>query len=179
MYHGRPGDWDFERRGDDLDEDDPFWLLAVIAATTEAAEVGADRIFGSDCTQYRAIADFAQARSAASQQLSSPLLLESDQLDLGQLQVQHGFCSHERGSLSRAVASLTTAAPTRPRAPEAGADQSDAQGRHCGSQKHAAAGACRPVRSGAVLVVGDQFAPGDGAIFVGFLDCDVGHQPLR
>jgi hypothetical protein len=61
---GRPGAW-YASSNDShlLTEDDPFWLLAVIAATVEATDEGPQSVGGSRCERYLASADLALAAS--------------------------------------------------------------------------------------------------------------------
>jgi hypothetical protein len=64
MLEGEPGAWYACRNDSDaLAEDDPFWLLALIAATVEATDEGSQSIRGSRCERYIARADLALAAS--------------------------------------------------------------------------------------------------------------------
>jgi hypothetical protein len=64
VLDGEPGAWyACGTDSDALTEDDPFWLLALIAATVEATDEGPQAISGSPCVRYIAMADQALASS--------------------------------------------------------------------------------------------------------------------
>jgi hypothetical protein len=64
VLEGEPGAW-YACGADSevLSDDDPFWLLALIAATVEATDEGPQSISGSRCVRYIARADQALASS--------------------------------------------------------------------------------------------------------------------
>jgi hypothetical protein len=64
VLEGEPGAWYASGSDSDvLTDDDPFWLLALIAGTVEATDEGPQAISGSRCVRYIAMADQALASS--------------------------------------------------------------------------------------------------------------------
>ena len=75
-YQGEPGEWEQDDDYEDetfLTEEDPFWLLELVAATIEASDCGDETVLGATCRHYQGIANLDQARSNASRELVSPL----------------------------------------------------------------------------------------------------------
>ena len=75
-YIGVPGHWESFPL-DELNEDDPFWLLAIVAATVSATYAGKDRILGESLDRYTARADLAQAQASR----GLPVALPSHAID--------------------------------------------------------------------------------------------------
>jgi hypothetical protein len=76
-YQGEPGEWeqDDDYEGERfLTEEDPCWLLELVAVTVEATDCGEEAASGTACRHYQGIADFDQARARASRE--APLATE-------------------------------------------------------------------------------------------------------
>jgi hypothetical protein len=84
-YIGEPGEWyAYEPNG--LDEDDPFWLLAILEGTAEAAAQGDETVLGTTCHLHTAWADFNLATTNAGRQIDPPS--PGDELDLSALPIE-------------------------------------------------------------------------------------------
>jgi hypothetical protein len=56
-YVGEPGGWYVHER-EDLDDDDPFWLLAILEGTVGATSSGDETVLGERCRLFAGTADF-------------------------------------------------------------------------------------------------------------------------
>lgn len=80
LFGGR-GEWEAAHNDPDLlEENDPFWLLALIAATVDATDEGPQSIRGTQCERYLATADFQLAASNAKRTLVPPPESDSEGL---------------------------------------------------------------------------------------------------
>lgn len=70
-FAGQPGAWEAGEH-DGILFDEPFWLLALIAATVDAVDDGSEWVRGEQCRRYRCAADFERA-SGAERQLATPV----------------------------------------------------------------------------------------------------------
>jgi hypothetical protein len=84
---GEPGKWEVARHDSEmLFDDDPFWLLELIAATVEATDEGSRLVRGTRCKRYLARADFALAASNATRPMEP--LPSSDVQRTGRLLIE-------------------------------------------------------------------------------------------
>ena len=64
---GEPGEWEADALDDDtLGDNEPSWLLELIAAATTATDAGSDMVRGTPCRRYGTVASLALAREQAS-----------------------------------------------------------------------------------------------------------------
>ncbi len=67
---GEPGEWEADVLDDGtLGDNEPSWLLELIAAATKATDAGSETVLGTPCRHYRTVASFA----LASEQAKRPL----------------------------------------------------------------------------------------------------------
>jgi hypothetical protein len=79
MLEGQPGAWSAPRDDSEVViDDDPFWLLALIAGTVEASDEGSQSIRGSRCKRYIARADMGLAASKSVRPLE-PMRASADE----------------------------------------------------------------------------------------------------
>lgn len=80
---GRPGEWEYEDAYDDdsVREQDPLWLLELIAATTGAAEAGAEGVLGVPCISYRTCASLKIAMSHSHRPMREPTRARATDLE--------------------------------------------------------------------------------------------------
>jgi hypothetical protein len=65
-FIGEPGEWEADALDDaTLGDDEPFWLLELIAAATAATDDGSDTVRGTACRRYGTVASFALASEQA------------------------------------------------------------------------------------------------------------------
>jgi hypothetical protein len=65
-FLGEAGEWELEAFEDDtIGSADPFWLLEVIAAATDATAQGKKSVLGEPCQRYRIVSSLALARMQA------------------------------------------------------------------------------------------------------------------
>ena len=83
-YSGHPGEW-WVGPADDVSEENPFWLLGLLAATAEVTTETDETIRGVRCRRYDAFADFHHARQT-DPALAAPL--RDGQQDLSKLPIQ-------------------------------------------------------------------------------------------
>ncbi len=70
---GMWGEWEWAPdHADALTEDDPFWLLALVAGSSEATDEGARELGGTPCRRYLTTTDFALAAARSERRLMSP-----------------------------------------------------------------------------------------------------------
>ena len=69
---GRPGEW-YAYERDELDDDDPFWLLALLGGTVDAAANGDESVRGERCRLLTGTASFNLAAGNATRRLSPPV----------------------------------------------------------------------------------------------------------
>jgi hypothetical protein len=70
-YSGHPGEW-WVGPADAASEENPFWLLGLLAATVEVTAEADETIRGVRCRRYDAVADFDRARRTTSLTLAAP-----------------------------------------------------------------------------------------------------------
>jgi hypothetical protein len=85
-YIGQPGEWETERELDALTDEDPFWLLAVLAATVQATAHGDVMVLRTNCERYSGFADLQMAHTGSSQPIAPPF--HADELDLSRLPIE-------------------------------------------------------------------------------------------
>lgn len=69
-FIGEPGEWEADALDDDtLGDDEPSWLLELIAAATTATDDGNETVRGIGCRRYGAVASFALASEQAKRSL--------------------------------------------------------------------------------------------------------------
>ena len=63
-YLGEPGEW-YAYECDELDDDDPFWLLAILEGTVDAISSGDETVRGESCRLFTGTASFKLAAGKA------------------------------------------------------------------------------------------------------------------
>jgi hypothetical protein len=71
-YVGEPGEW-YAYECDELDDDDPFWLLAILEGTVDAVSSGDESVRGERCRLFNGTASFKLAAGKATRRLSPPV----------------------------------------------------------------------------------------------------------
>ena len=84
-YIGEPGQWELDQQGDALSEQEPQWLLALLAGCVEAEDRGVIELGDTRWHHYRTGCDFSRATSGTGREVVPPLLDEG--LDLGRVSV--------------------------------------------------------------------------------------------
>ena len=69
---GEPGEWEADALDDDtLGDNEPSWLLELIAAATTATDAASDLVRGTRCQRYGTVASLALARERSSRPLGT------------------------------------------------------------------------------------------------------------
>jgi hypothetical protein len=97
-YIGEPGEW-YADEPTGLYDDDPFWLLAILPATIEAAAQGDETVLGTQCHLYSGFVDFNLAVTTTDRQIGPPL--SAGQVDLSALPIEVWL--DESGRIRRAL----------------------------------------------------------------------------
>jgi hypothetical protein len=72
-YSGQPGAWEKIPAADDaIPAIDPFWLLSVLDAVTDAADFGDEAVLGEPCRRYRASVSFSAVAAQSQRRLEQP-----------------------------------------------------------------------------------------------------------
>lgn len=100
-FTGEPGEWE-EGPVDDLSSNNPFWLLAVLAATVEAKPKSTEFVLGSECVCYQGVANLDHVLHNASRPISVPPGWED--ADVNRLPVQAWIDGEKR--IRRATARM-------------------------------------------------------------------------
>ena len=88
-YLGAPGEWELDDEDLALGENEPQWLIALIAACVEANELGEYAVRGVRCRCLELKCDFGQVRLDGERLIRPPFV--RDGLDLARLDVDIGL----------------------------------------------------------------------------------------